>query len=349
MDRRTTTLVLAAVILVGLVAVALLAPMPYVILSPGPTANALGTYGGKPIITISGHKTYPTSGHLNMTTVSETRPDYHVTLPQVLQAWWSSKDIVIPRDVIYPPQQTITQVQQQTRTEMVDSQSSAMVAGLAAAGVHKLHVTVAGTLPKTPAHGVLKKGDQIVAVDGKPVDNSTDVANLIGPLKPGTKVSITVRRSGHRLAVSLTTARSPVDPSKSHVGVLLKDVPPFPVTFNPRIVATIGGPSAGLMFSLAIYDKLTPGPLTGGRFVAGTGTITPTGQVGPIGGVQQKIAGAYAAGARVFLVPAGDCDEAARSALANQVELVKVSTIQGAVAGLKAIDAGRDASVPRCS
>ena len=103
------------------------------------------------------------------------------------------------------------------------------------------------------------------------------------------------------------------------------------------------------MFALAIYDTITPGELTGGRYIAGTGTITSDGTVGEIGGIQQKIAGAVGQGAEVFLVPAGDCAEAAQSAEADSVQLVKISTLDDAVKALEAIDAGDPSSVlPSC-
>jgi PDZ domain-containing protein len=102
------------------------------------------------------------------------------------------------------------------------------------------------------------------------------------------------------------------------------------------------------MFSLGVYDTITPGKLTGGHYIAGTGTIDPEGQVGPIGGIQQKIAGAYANGARLFLVPADNCTEAGQSSLAGKIDLVKVSTVDEAVKDLKAYDKGDSASLPRC-
>jgi PDZ domain-containing protein len=117
---------------------------------------------------------------------------------------------------------------------------------------------------------------------------------------------------------------------------------PFRVKVN---VGDIGGPSAGLMFALAIIDKLTPQNLAGGRFIAGTGEISVSGTVSPIGGIQQKMAGARAAGATVFLTPAGNCPDTAGAVPAG-LRLMKVSTLAGAVAGLKALAAGRP--VPSC-
>lgn len=348
MNRRSTALVVATVCLVGLFGVVLLAPMPYVVMSPGVTENTLGDFGGRAVIQISGHKTYPTNGNLNMTTVSVTSADYHVRLPQVLSAWWSKDQIVLPRDVIYPPDQTVQQVEQQNSQEMLDSQSTAVIAGLAEAGIDALQVTVTKVIASAPAEGVLKSGDEIVSIDGKPVLNTTDVMTAVGDLPPETTVTVGILRAGTPSTVTLTTEQSPDNPAKSRVGVELRDTytPPFKVDIN--LGQEIGGPSAGLMFSLAIFDKITPGSLTGGRFIAGTGTIDSAGVVGEIGGIQQKIAGAYDAGADYFLVPAANCPEAGASSLADDVELIKVDTLDHAVDALKALATGDTAAITRC-
>lgn len=348
MNRRSTALSVAVVCLVALFGVAFLAPMPYVLLSPGPTENTLGTYGGKQVVTIIGHRTYPTTGQLNLTTVSETRVDYHVRLPQVLEAWWSSDQIVVPRDVVYPPDQSAQQVQRQNTQQMLDSQSTAVVAGLGKLGIEALHVKVTKIVPETPAVGVLQAGDVITSIFGKPVATRDDVVVAITDLAPGSPVTLTFERAGASHAVSLRTEANPTGLSRSRIGIAVDDEfdPPFEVAIN--LGQTIGGPSAGLIFSLAIYDKLTPGPLTGGRFVAGTGTIDVDGNVGEIGGIQQKIAGAYDDGAKVFLVPAANCAEAAGSSLADDIDLIRVSTLDEAVRALEGLDAGESTAVTRC-
>jgi PDZ domain-containing protein len=117
---------------------------------------------------------------------------------------------------------------------------------------------------------------------------------------------------------------------------------PFSIDFN---LANIGGPSAGLMFSLAVVDKLTTGDLNDGKFVAGTGTIDSDGKVGSIGGITHKMLAAQEAGATVFLVPADNCDEA-KTAQDDGLELVKVDNLGQAVDALHAISAGREP--PRC-
>lgn len=348
MNRRSTALVVAAVCLVALFGVAFLAPMPYVVMSPGVTENTLGAFGGRAVISISGHRTYPTTGNLNMTTVSVTSADYSVRLPQVLEAWWSSDQIVLPRDVIYPPSQTVQQVQKRNSQEMLDSQSEAVVAGLAEAGISALRATVTKVLPATPADGLLQPGDQIVSVDGTRIASTAQASAAITKLTPGSPVTIGLLRSGEPKTVAVRTEPLPADPAKSRVGIELSDAyhPPFKVAIN--LGQEIGGPSAGLMFSLAIYDKITPGSLTGGRFVAGTGTIDSAGTVGEIGGIQQKIAGAYDAGAKYFLVPAANCAEAGASSLADNIELIKVGTLDAAVQALEALDSGSSSAITRC-
>jgi PDZ domain-containing protein len=348
MTRRSTALTLAAVCLVALFGVAFLAPVPYVVMSPGITENTLGSYQQNAIITIAGHRTYPTTGHLNMTTVSVTSPDYSVRLPQVLAAWFSSDEIVLPRDVVYPPNQSVSQVDQQNTEEMLDSQSSAVVAGLWQLGIRANFVRIQQVLPGTPASGVLQVGDEVTSVDGSQVIDADQLGTRVSAFAPGTTLRLGVIRDGKPTTVSLRTQADPDSTSSSRIGVRLLDdyKPPFKVSIN--LGQDIGGPSAGMMFSLAIYDKLTPGPLAGGRFIAGTGTIDATGTVGIIGGIQQKIIGAYDAGARYFLTPAGNCAEAEGAPVASKIELLKVSTLAGALSQLKALDTGDTSALVRC-
>jgi len=349
MNQRSTALTLAVVCLVTLFGVAFLAPMPYVLLSPGPTENTLGAVDGTPVISIEGHRVYPTTGMLRLTTVSETRADYHVRLPQVLTSWWSPNQIVVPRDVIYPPDQTVEQVQQRNKQQMLDSQDTAIVAGLAQAGIDALHVTVSDVVEGSPADGVLQSGDEIVAIDGNEVNTRDDVVAGITDPYPGTPVKVTHVRDGVPDTGTNRTEANPTGQSKSRIGIELDPNefdPPFDVSIN--LGQNIGGPSAGMIFSLAIYDMLTPGQLTGGRNIAGTGTIDVDGNVGEIGGIQQKIAGAYDDGARYFLVPAANCAEAAQSRLADDVLLMRVATLDDAVRDLRNLDAGRTAAIPRC-
>jgi len=342
--RRQLTLLLAvAGIAAGVLAAALI-PVPYVILSPGPTLNTLSARpGGKYLIQISGHPTYPTNGHLNLVTVSyQGGPANSLNLFTALQGWLSPNEAVVPQEELFPTNQTQQQVTRQDTQQMVSSQQLAQAAALCQLGIKFRTIdTVDFVQSGMPAAGVLHKGDIITAVDGKPVTCKTPTGTLIKARAPGSTVALTVDRNGVTHTFRLKTANVK---GNAVVGVGVFESYRFP--FQVKIsVGDIGGPSAGLMFALGIIDKLTPGNLTGGKFIAGTGEITANGAVGPIGGIQQKMAGARAAGATVFLTPAGNCRDTA-GAVPQGLRLIKVSTLAGAVRELKALAAG--GNVPSC-
>jgi PDZ domain-containing protein len=184
----------------------------------------------------------------------------------------------------------------------------------------------------------------LVSVDGTAVSTVGDVQEAVAAVAPNTEVPIVVRRDGAETTVRVTVGARPGDESKGYLGITPEEVPdvPFTIDFN---LADVGGPSAGLMFTLAVIDKLSPGELNGGKFVAGTGTIDSDGDVGPIGGIKYKLIAADEAGAETFLVPAKNCDEA-RQGAPDGLRLVKVESLAGAVDALETIDAGGDA--PGC-
>jgi len=148
--------------------------------------------------------------------------------------------------------------------------------------------------------------------------------------------------------VSIVTRADPKDKSVPRVGISIGVKYSYPFDVNNNVGTDVGGPSAGTMFALAIYDKLTPGSLTGGKKVAGTGEITPDGTVAPIGGVRQKMAGAAKAHVSIFLVPAANCAEAADGD-DHGLKLVKISKLKDAISSLEALAKNPDATVPSCS
>ena len=342
--RRQLTLLIAVAGIAAAVLAAALIPVPYVILSPGPTLNTLGTRpGGKPLIQISGHRAYPTNGHLNLVTVSyQGGPLDGFNVFTALQAWLTPHEAVVPQQELFGTNQTQQQVARQDTQQMVSSQQIAEAAALCQIGIKFDTVdTVNFVETGMPATGVLRKGDVITAVDGRPVTCKTPVGTLIKARAPGAPVVLTVDRHGTTRKFRLKTADAR---GSAVVGVGVLETYRFP--FQVRInVGNIGGPSAGLMFALGIVDKLTPGDLTGGRFIAGTGEIAVNGAVGPIGGIQQKMAGARASGATVFLIPAANCPDTA-DAVPQGLRVIKVSTLTGAVHALKALAAG--GNVPSC-
>ena len=344
MTRRTATLVTSIVFLVaGLAAISLIS-VPFVSFSPGPTENTLGKAGGKPVIEVTGHQTYPTTGQLDLTTVSVTSPDRNLTLPQAMRTWLDPHRDLLPRDIVYPPTKSADEVQQENNAEMTGSQDSAVAAALQAAGV-PVKPKVSEVTKGSPADGKLQVNDVIVSVDGVTPTQVPMVGELVRKHKVGEPVRFVVLRSGKEQTVNVTTKATPSDPSRPMVGIAIGVYSPVEVTVH--LGRDIGGPSAGLAFALAIYDKLTPGPLLAGKHVASTGTIDATGEVGAIGGIQQKIAGARSSGATVFLVPAPNC-AAALDAGVSGIRLVRVATMQDAIAALTALSSG-NGSVPACT
>ncbi|MFI6482564.1 PDZ domain-containing protein [Nonomuraea sp. NPDC050663] len=347
MSRRALTLLVASFLVLALGVVGAFLPVPYVVLSPGPTENTLGEVEKKPVITITGHETFATTGALRLVTVEyKGGPTNRIDLLTALRGWLDPTVAVVPETTIFPPNQTAQQVEQQNAAEMTGSQDNATAAALTELKIpFTAEVVVAGTEKEMPAEGKLKTGDQLLKVDGVDVVTVDTVTAQVKSHKPGDTVVFTISRDGKQQEVPIVAAAGPE--GNAMVGVSLSTKKynfPFTVTIN---VGDVGGPSAGLMFSLGILDKLTPGELTGGKSIAGTGTITPEGRVGAIGGIAQKMVGARDAGATVFLTPADNCAEAVNSA-PDGLRLVKATTLHEAVTALDALASGKG-PVPSCA
>lgn len=345
MTRRTATLVTSVLFLVAALSLVTVLSVPFVSFSPGPVENTLGTASGKPVIEVTGHQTYATSGELDLTTVSVTSPDRKLTLPQAMRNWLDPHRDLLPRDIVYPPTKSADEVEQENTAEMTGSQDSAVAAALQEAKApFKPKVSEVGK--GSPADGKLKAGDVVLSVDGVTPTRIPMVGELVRKHKVGEEVRFVVQRSGKPVTVVIKTeAASKDEPDRPVVGITVGIDSPVKVTVH--LGRDIGGPSAGLAFALAIYDKLTPGELLGGRHVAGTGTIDASGTVGAIGGIQQKIAGARSDGATVFLVPAPNCTSALGAGVGG-IQLVKVATLHDAVGALQALSSGTG-DVPACT
>lgn len=352
----------STLMLIALLCAGVLIPVPYAEMSPGPTVNTLGDHDGEPVLQISGRRTYTTSGHLNMTTVRVTSADYRMNLVEAVYGWLAHDNKVVPHDTLYPDGKTEEQSTQENAEEFSQSQESAKVAALKELNVPVSSWVIVSTVVKgSPAEGRLHAGDVIKAVDGAAVKQPGDVAKLVTRHKPGDKVVFRIVPAKEQAAaekankaatktqdVTITTATSDDSGAKrAIVGISAGTDHTFPFTIDIKL-ADVGGPSAGLMFALGIYDKLTPGSLTGGKFVAGTGTIDDAGKVGPIGGIEMKTVGARSQGAQYFLTPAENCAAAAKDTPSG-LRLVKVNTIDDALTALGDIRDGDTADLPKCT
>lgn len=334
MSRRAATLLVGTVVVVLVLVGMAVLPVPYVVLGPGPAVNTLGVYQGKQVITITGVKTTVSKGKLDLTTVEvQSRID----LVTALRDWLDRRYAVVPREVVYPPGQSTRQVEQQDAAQFTASQQAAQTAALLQLG-YPAQVFVAGFASGSPAAAVLRTGDQLTSVDGSPVTTRSRLVELISGHRPGQVVTVGYTRAGRPGQARIRTVASPDNASRAVIGVTVEQRQPHP--FQIRFhVSQIGGPSAGLMFALAIVDLVQPTDLTGGKVIAGTGTIDEDGTVGPIGGIQQKLIGARERGATVFLTPAGNCAEALQSPPAG-LALVKVSSLSDALAALRDLRSG---------
>jgi len=315
------------------------------------------------VLQISGRKTYQASGHLNMTTVRVTSADFKMNLVQAVYGWLAHDSKIVPHDTLYPDGKTEEQSTQENAEEFSQSQESAKVAALKALKIPvKSWVIVRTVFKDTPAQGTLHAGDVIKDVDGTEVKAPDDVAKLVTKHKAGEDVVFTIVPAKEQAAaekenrtptatkkITVTTKKSGEAPDKNRaiVGIQAGTDHTFPFTIDIKL-ADVGGPSAGLMFALGIADKLTPGDLTGGKFVAGTGTIDDEGKVGPIGGIEMKTVGARDKGAKYFLTPKDNCAAAAKD-VPEGLTLVKVGTIDDALGALKDIRSGDTAALPKCS
>ena len=333
-------------VLIIVAALLVFVPLPYVVMRPGPVINTLGELDGKRIITVAGAPTYPTQGTLDFTTVRVVGgPGARVNVYTLLEGWLSSDQEVLPEEQIFPRNATKQQVQQENTAEMVNSQEVAAAVALRAVGKEvPVTVSVAAIPSGSPSQGVLQKGDVFVSVDGVPASDTYAIRGAIGKHAAGEEVTVVVKRGGRTVTVRprTTSANGAIV-----IGVQLqvKHTLPVKVTID---AGSVGGPSAGTMFSLGVYDMLTPGPLTGGKDIAGTGTLNDAGQVGPIGGIRQKLAGARGRGAEWFLAPADNCREVVDH-IPDGLRVVRIGTFDEARTAVQKIAAGQTAGLPSCS
>ncbi|MDQ3958680.1 MAG: PDZ domain-containing protein [Actinomycetota bacterium] len=318
--------VIAAGISAALVVAAAVIPIPvFFRYLPGPVRDV------QKLVQVEQAKTYSSEGQLFLTTVSV---DTSVTFFEIVEtALDPTKDLVMKEEVTGG--QSLETVRDQQIEAMRRSKQAARQIALSAVGIPAgAGARVLSTVEGAPADGLFEEGDRVVAVDGTEVTTACDVIEAVNERRAGDTLRIDVVREGRRRALTVTAADHPAQPGAAFVGIEMADVKGSSVGVKFR-TGDIAGPSAGLMFSLALYDRLTPDDLTHGRKIAGTGEIACGGAVGPIGGIEEKVAGAERAGAEIFLAPALNFADAQTAA--GDIEVISVSTFQEAVDYLEAL------------
>lgn len=344
---RALTLSIGMLLTAVLVTVLVALPAPYAVSSPGPTRDVLGDVGGAPLITINGAETFDSSGELRLVTVSSTGgPGYPSSVSGVLRGWFDASTVVQPVETVYPPEASQEQINEENTAAMVSSQENATVAALTELGYEvPATLAVAGTVEGTDAADKLVEGDVISAMDGTALTTYTQLIEMLGAVSPGDTVTLTVQRGGEDVDVPIVTGTNA--DGGAQIGVYIDPTFDLPVDVTIKI-DDIGGSSAGTMFALGIIDKLTPEDEADGAVIAGTGTMDVTGEVGPIGGIRQKMAGALRDGASWFLAPVSNCDEVVGH-VPDGLRVVKIETLHDAREAITAIGAGTADDLPTCT
>ncbi len=354
--RGTVGFIALVVALVSMFVISLL-PSGFVIQQPGPVVNTLGESKNAsgdevPLIEIGGgQKEYPTGGSLSLVTVQvrgnrEVRPSWF----ELATAWFDRSKAVMPVDAVFPPDQTTAQREAADQAMMTNSQDAASAAALTYLGEDVGIKTVVATDPAddAPAHGLLKEGDVVLKVDGEAVSSPADVTAKVRA-SGGATVVFAIERDGEAQNVEVTPAQVDDKGEKVwRVGATIAGTYalPFPVHIQ---LNDIGGPSAGMMFALGIIDVLTPGEMTDGEHIAGTGTIDADGTVGGIGGIRQKMYGAREAGNDWFLAPAINCAEVVGH-VPDGLTVISTETLADSVKAVEAIASGKGVDeLPRCT
>ncbi len=318
-------IVLAVVVVLALLA--LVVPLPLFVLAPGSAVSV-----GQRVEL--GRSPDPLSGEFLLTTVRIFQP----SVVGVVQAWVDDSRDVLSREEVVPPGVGDAEFSEAQRALFRESSEVAAAVGLRAAGadvtIDGEGAQVAAVQPGSPADGALQEGDVVTGVDGEPVALASDLVAILGSRTAGDEVTLAVRREGFErdIPVRLGTIEG-IDQPALGVAVTTVDLDvalPFPVEVDQ---GRIGGPSAGLLIALTVYDLADPGDLAAGRRIAGTGTIELDGEVGEVGGVDAKVVAAREAGASVFLVPEAELD-LARETAGDDLEVIPVATLDEAIAAL---------------
>lgn len=313
--------------------------VPYAAEGPGPTVDTLGEVEGEPVVNVEAPETFQPEGHLNMTTVSVRT---NMTLAQALGRWLFTDDTIVPIENVIPQGKTDEEVQEANQQAFTQSESAATIAAMDYLN-KPVRIEVAQVLDDGPASGALDDADIITTVNGDKVAEPGQVQEKIQALQPGDEVELGIVRKGEEKTVRVTLGSHPEQEDVALLGILMTSVPTEDITVDYNL-QDIGGPSAGMMFTLAVIDKLSSEDLTGGQFVAGTGTIGEDGEVGPIGGIVHKVSAAQEAGAELFLAPADNCAEAVSRDTGDMV-VAKVHTLDDAIEAMHNFSEGKPVEI----
>lgn len=321
--------------------------VPYAVERPGPVTDTLGTLDdGSGLVEVNGAKSYDTQGPLYFTTVRVLGgPEEHINGWEWLIGHLDADSEVVPEEEVFGEDRSEEEIEQMNKAQMQGSQKNSIAVGIRSTGTKVPQDNLVASIVKgLPAEDELETEDVITSVDGTRTRYVSDIVEAISDREPGDTVRLGIRRDDKPRTVELTTE----DIGGDRAGIGIGIEPRYDYPYEVRIDAgRVGGPSAGMMFALAIHDVLTPGALTKGKPIAGTGTIDDEGRVGPIGGIEQKMAGARDADARWFLAPEDNCKDVAGN-IPEGLNVVSVATFDDARTAVESIAKGETEDLASC-
>lgn len=293
---KTKTLIRTLVIMTIIMVATSFYYLPFYVTKPG------GAHELDPIVEVKNG--YEDEGELMLTTVRMGRANIYAYLMASLKKY----EYILPVEEIRSPHESDEEYNLRQLHLMADSQNHAIEVAFKKAGKFYKYtykgIYVLNIYPSMPAEEVLMPGDRITAVDGNTIQSSEEFIEYVSKKKSGDSVKITYVRDKEEMVETISLEAFPDMPDKVGLGITLSD--DKEIKTDPPVkldTEEIGGPSAGLMFSLEIYNQLTKDDITKGHSIAGTGTISESGEVGRIGGIEQKVIAADKAGAEYFLAP----------------------------------------------
>ncbi|SER65356.1 PDZ domain-containing protein [Propionibacterium cyclohexanicum] len=347
MTRRAATVLASGICFVILLGIMFVVPVPFVSWSPGVAQNALGSFDNRPVVEVDGKAGPPTSGQLLMIPTAITRPGSQLTFPEALGDYLAAHRDVQPRDWVYPVGQSAAELDAARIAGIKTAQQSATVAALRVAGVEvRQNPVVSSVSTGGPSYRLLTVGDIVETVNGTSVQTSAEVSEIVSGLTVGDPVKFGIVRQGASMDVTVTTQASASSRDVPRIGITMDEGYRYAPHPEFAMDERNQNSSSGLMLALALYERVSNQDITGGRIIAGTGTIEPTGAVGVTRGIDEKVYAAERLGASVFLVPASNCSEAHR--LSTRMTLVKVNKLDDAVNSLHALNTIPNAVVPTC-
>ncbi|MFZ9693563.1 MAG: PDZ domain-containing protein [Candidatus Nanopelagicales bacterium] len=337
---------LASVVLaLTLLFLAVVSDLPYVRSEAGNTYEATGSVNDEPLLMIEENAAFPTyksSGQILILTVSSWGGPYgRLTWVDAMRTFFDSDVVIVPTSFLFDPDQTSEDISNQGSQLFLSAESNAIAAAMEYLKLPVSKKLIIGSIfEETPAVENYKLGDVLLQLNGIALSDFESITKIMDDVKPGESVTYTLIRDGNELEVSSATIEND-GRTIVGIGILEQTIPPVDIEVQ---LPDVKGPSAGLAFAISLVELFSKKDFTQNRIIGVTGEITANGDVKAIGGLDHKINGAYASGARLMLIPRENCN-AVPKATPQDLRLVPVTTLEEA---LEVLLQPNPKSYPKC-